>query len=325
MHQVVGVVELLEGLAVRVHKVRGEVSFAVGICRRLQTQLWGVQVFLEVLEGLVALLLQLEVFLCALLPWAFQVIHPVSVDLLAEASERLLSRFNFAGVSHEDPHDRFLVAFWFVESVLEVIDLLNDLGDTSVLEEGHLVNREVSSAAVVKLSRLKYDVIQAKLAFATVHNVLNLELVLQVVVIEGESIDLLIQIPLLHSPQYLLCLLQPHVFAFLNALYNQVGKVHILLWLVQILQEVKDRISLDQDILVHQVDCLGCAVVVDCSEHFETLVVDHFDQVYGFDVVGEFGRVVVDYYPRVLDYLLEVNIVLVTLLLVEPTVVVVST
>lgn len=140
----------------------------------------------------------------ALLACAVQLIDPVTVHLLAKASEGLLSRFDLTNVTHEDPHVRLLVSLWSVETVLKVIDLLYYLRLTSVLEEGHLVYWEFGAAAIVKLGWLEDDIILAELSLAKVNNVLDLEVVFHVIVIEGKAIHLLIQVTLLHSAQDLL-------------------------------------------------------------------------------------------------------------------------
>lgn len=61
-------------------------------------------------------------------------------------------------------------------------------------------------------------------------------------------------------------------------------------------------------------------MVVNCAEHFESQVVNHFYAVYDFDVVSE----LIVNNSRILDDCGEVYVVLMTLLLIQATVIVVT-
>lgn len=101
--------------------------------------------------------------------------------------------------------------------------------------------------------------------------------------------------------------------------------MHVSFWLVKIIKEVEDWVCFHQDILIHKVYCLGCFVIVNRSEHFKAVIIHHFYVVHRLDVVRYLGCVLVSNYSRVFDDLLKVDVVLIALLLVKPTVVVVPT
>jgi len=96
--------------------------------------------------------------------------------------------------------------------------------------------------------------------------------------------------------------------------------VNVLFWVVQVVKEVEDRVSFDEDILVHQINSLACLVVVNCPEHLEPVVVHHLYVVHCLYIV----RNAIVHYPRVFNYLLEVNVILVALLLIEPAMIVIA-
>ena len=110
------------------------------------------------------------------------------------------------------------------------------------------------------------------------------------------------------------------ILTSLNSINYSVCKLNIFLGNSQVWYVIKDRISFYEGVLVHQVDGLSCFVVVHSSEHFKSKIVNHFDAVDDFDVVS---KLVVDN-TRVLNDCGEVNIVLMTLLLIQPTMVIIS-
>ena len=119
---------------------------------------------------------------------------------------------------------------------------------------------------------------------------------------------------------YLLRLFKYRILTPLNSINYSVCKLNIFLGDSQVWNVIKYWISFYENVLVHQIDGLSCFVVIDSSKHFKSKIVNHFDAVDDFDVVS---KLVVDN-TRVLNDCCEVNIVLMTLLLIQPTMVIIS-
>ena len=97
--------------------------------------------------------------------------------------------------------------------------------------------------------------------------------------------------------------------------------MNVLLGVPYLLKIFINWVRLDDDVSMHQVNRLGCFMVIDASKHFKSKVKHHFDWAYGLDVVCKS----VVHHSRVLQYVFEVNDVLSATSHVETTVKEVST
>jgi hypothetical protein len=176
-------------------------------------------------------------------------------------------------------------------------------------------------AAIVELGGQKNHISFLQLAIRQIHQVLLSEGFFVFKIAQELFIHESVQISSLHSFDDCLGFFETRIGTFLDPLDYEVSEVKVLLRVVEILQELELLVSRDEDVLVHEIDLLGCLVVVDGSEVLESLLENHVDDVDSLHVIGDL--VVEDFGAGEDD--LVVGVVLVALQLVQSAVEVVAT